>query len=75
MDLWKRTVEEVEVLIKDGYTIKIAGVHGKEGWWAINHVPYKSLPSYRIEEEIINDLKNSGYIVKETVCSFILVKP
>ena len=75
MDEWKNTVEDVESLINDGYTIKIAGIKGKEGWWAIKTVPYKTTQSYRIDDKVINEMINRGYTTKETIRSYVLIKP
>lgn len=71
MSNWVKTVKEVEDLMKNGYTIKIAGTIDTTGWWAIKNVPYKNIPSYRIPDSVINKMiEKKGYTTKDTISGY-----
>lgn len=72
---WINSTEELESLIEDGYDVKIAGIRDTVGWWAIKNIPYKRNKSFRIQDSVIEEMKELGYREKGTICdNYRLVK-
>lgn len=71
---WIGNVERLKELIQDGYRVQIAGLDGDLGWWVIKPTNFQTVESYRVVDEVVEELKLEGYKEVERGVSCYLEK-